>query len=157
MISLEVPVAIPSLANLRGEWRKARAVSHIRETVGWHLAAHNSRKPPVGTHVRVTLARVSARRLDKGDNHRTSLKPVRDEVAKWLGYRSDDGPEIDWQYGAQRKPARSRWPGYQAAAIEIEVLQPPAAHRRQRLGEWLEANAPPSREREQIAQILRDA
>lgn len=46
--------------------------------------------------VRVTLTRVSPRRLD-GDNLASAFKAVRDGVADALG-RNDGDSEIDWRY-----------------------------------------------------------
>ena len=59
--------------------------------------------PPQWPKYFVTLIRCAARTLD-GDNLQAAFKPIRDQVAQWLGIRNDDDERLDWQY-AQR-PSR---------------------------------------------------
>lgn len=111
MIHLEIPMALPSMANARGhtKHKHAKVASGQRRSTLLLLRQH---RPP-GLPVSVRLTRVAPRPLDS-DNLQRSLKAVRDGVADWLGV--DDGcDEVRWFY-AQAVDGR---PHYVAARIEI--------------------------------------
>lgn len=88
-----VPLVLPSLANMRGDWAKAAAVLaarkalYHREVLGDRLgvvcgalAGVTPPKPPL----LVTLTRIASRRLDPTVNLPGSLKGIEDAVAAWL-------------------------------------------------------------------------
>ena len=110
-LTVEIPMAVPSLANSRGHTRaKGRIVAKQRRTVGLVLSQW---MPPDGT-VTIRLTRIAPRALDD-DNAVTSLKPTRDSVTDWLGYSDDSHANLRWLYG-QEKATRAR---YQAVRVEV--------------------------------------
>jgi hypothetical protein len=110
-IRIEVPLTLPSVANLREHWAaKAKRVKAQRLVVAWRLKlVRDVLTPPPNV---VTLIRVAPRRLDD-DNLASAFKAVRDEVAKHIGI--DDGDQrVAWRY-AQAK-------GKACVFIDFEVL-----------------------------------
>ena len=100
-VLVTIPIALPSVANLREHWSvKARRVKSQRNAVGWLLG----NRPRPSLPVVVTLTRVAPRSLD-GDNLQGAFKATRDAVATWLGYE-DNHPGIRWEYDQRAgKPA----------------------------------------------------
>jgi hypothetical protein len=113
MISVEIPMPVPSLANMRGHWsKKARIVKRQRAVVAMALRAKAFWN--VNCRCRVTLVRVAPRQLD-GDNCIASMKAIQDGVADWLGV-DDRSPVVAWAYQQERGR-----PKYQAVRILVEA------------------------------------
>lgn len=110
--TVEIPMPLPSCANLREHWSaRAKRTAEQRSCTTWQLEARFMRPTLPCT---VTLVRVSARPLDD-DNLGSCFKAIRDAVAKWIG--TNDGPRsgITWRYDQDSGPAK-----YQAARIIID-------------------------------------
>lgn len=107
-VSVEVPLRIVSVANLREHWTvKARRAKHHRQ------AALVIRKPSLpALPCVVTLTRIAPRELD-GDNLQTAFKALRDGIADRLGV-DDKDPRVAWRYRQERGQ-----PKQYAARIEI--------------------------------------
>ncbi len=92
MISFELPLKTPSVANLREHWSaKAKRTATQRRAV---MLKCPKRKD--GPLLVVTLTRVGPRELDS-DNVASALKGIRDAVAARLGV--DDGSAlVRWEY-----------------------------------------------------------
>lgn len=115
-ITVEIPMALPSVANQRLHWaKKARQVKAQRNATALILKTQGV-DARIGSHygdelVIVRLTRIAPRRLDD-DNLAAAFKAVRDQVAECLGV--DDGsPRIRFEY-AQR-------PGKAAVRIDIAI------------------------------------
>ena len=67
-----------------------------------------------GNRFVVTMCRISVQYLDD-DNLRGSLKGVRDEIAKWLGFRDDSHAWIEFKYLMQKCKS-----GYQGVRVTIQ-------------------------------------
>jgi hypothetical protein len=95
-IRVEVPLKLPSVANMRehhmARYRRTKAQ---RTAVAWRLKLlRDVLTPPPNV---VTLIRVAPRKLDS-DNLVSAFKAVRDQVAEFLGV--DDGDSrVTWMYG----------------------------------------------------------
>lgn len=120
-MTVEIPMRVPSAANLREHWAaRAKRVARQRRLVGEAILCSIEarerwpRGARVATGTVVRLTRVSPRQLD-GDNLQNSLKGVRDEVVRWLGV-DDADPRVAWEYG-QTTDGRPRYQG-----VRIEVL-----------------------------------
>jgi hypothetical protein len=113
-IRIEVPLTLPSVANMRLHWaKKAQLVKAQRTTVAWCLKrVRDVLTPPPNV---VTLIRVAPRKLDD-DNLASAFKAVRDQVAECIGV--DDGdPRVTWRYGQLK--------GKAMVFIDLEVLDQP--------------------------------
>jgi hypothetical protein len=119
-VTTEIPMKLPSMANLRLHWAvKATVFKRQRHVVGlalrgtarmwlthWKGMASNER-----LCLYVTLTRVGPRALDD-DNLAHAFKAVRDEVAAFVGL--DDGSKrFTWAYRQER--------GLYAVRIKLEV------------------------------------
>lgn len=98
-----LPMALPSVANLREHWkvRATRAKAHrsaARVKLG-RCEPHASWLG-LGGVVVVTLTRVAARPLDD-DNLASAAKSLRDGVADALGV-TDRHPHLTWRYRQER-------------------------------------------------------
>lgn len=88
-LEVRVPCKVPNLANSRRHWYglardKADAQDKVRAALDKVRA---ERRPPVDAAVQVTMIRVSwakMRDVGAGGNLGTSLKYIRDTVARWL-------------------------------------------------------------------------
>lgn len=80
-----LPLYLPSLANMRGHWRKREELTQYHRPAT-RAALNGVVKPTLP--VKVTFTRLGPILLDD-DNAQISCKRVRDEVAAWLGV--DDG------------------------------------------------------------------
>ena len=89
----QVPVPVPSLANVRMHWaRRHRLIKAQRQAVAAII-----RHCPVTLPCVVELVRVSPHRKLDGDNLQSAFKGIRDQVASIL--RADDAdPGIVWHY-----------------------------------------------------------
>lgn len=98
-LTLNLPIRIESVANLREHWRRRAKRSQLqREAAHYQLRALTD-QPPLPP-VTVTLTRIGPRPLDD-DNLAGGFKAVRDGVADWL--MVDDGsPLITWRYAQER-------------------------------------------------------
>lgn len=98
MIRIELPIKTVNTTNSREHWSTVhRRTKATRQIVG--LKLNTVQRPALP--VRVVLTRQSKNLMDAHDNLRTSLKPVVDEVAKWL--RLDDAdPRVTWEYIQER-------------------------------------------------------
>ena len=98
-LAVSIPVATPSVANLREHWRKRAERAKLHRSMAlWHMRAGTADRPALP--VSVTLTRCSVRELDD-DNLRSALKAVRDGVADWLGV-DDRDPRVTWAYGQEK-------------------------------------------------------
>ena len=119
-VTVEAPLKLPSMANLRLHWAaKAKLVKAQRNAAAfalrgngrtwlthWKGMASNER-----LCLHVTLTRVGPRALDD-DNLAHAFKAVRDEVAAFVGL--DDGSKrFTWAYRQER--------GLYAVRIKLEV------------------------------------
>ena len=115
-ITVEIPLATVSEANSTEHWQvKAKRHRTQKATVAYFLATiiHEVALP-----VRVTLTRISQRKLDD-DNLRFALKYIRDAVADQLHPglapgRADDKVDIEWCYAQAKGP--------KGVKIEIEEV-----------------------------------
>ncbi len=100
MIAVDLPIKTVNTSNSREHWRTVhRRNKATRELVGLKL----NTQPRPALPVRVLLTRRSKNLMDAHDNLRVSLKPVVDEIARWL--RVDDGdPRVAWCYVQERAP-----------------------------------------------------
>ncbi len=79
-----VPIRTVSALNERTHWRvRAKRVKAEREATAWAIKAAASGMPILP--VVVTLTRVGPSNGLDDDNLASSMKGVRDEIAKWLG------------------------------------------------------------------------
>lgn len=102
MIRFELPLEIPSVANLREHWAaKAERVKAQRKA-----AMLKCPKWTAGPVLVVTLTRVAPRELDS-DNLASAMKGIRDGIAARLGV--DDGSKlVEWRYAQEVGPAAVR-------------------------------------------------
>ena len=93
-ISFTIPMALPSVANLREHWSKraARAKQH-RMLVNLHRPLF---RPLGNDSAVVTITRLAPRRLDS-DNLQGACKALRDGVADCMGVK-DNHPRVTWVY-----------------------------------------------------------
>jgi hypothetical protein len=101
VISFELPLTTPSLANARMHWaRKAKLVKSQRWTAGiiTRSKLEQVRESPPFV---VMLVRVAPRELDD-DNLRGALKGVRDGIADAFGINDRD-PMVKWDYGQEKR------------------------------------------------------
>lgn len=105
MITLEVPITLPSAANLRehhmARHRRIKAqrsatfmmlgLSRVVERLGGRGAVN------AAARLSVTLTRIAPRKLDS-DNLQSAFKGVRDEVARFFGVDDGDESRITWSY-----------------------------------------------------------
>lgn len=111
-ILVEIPMPLPSVANLREHYmRRAKRAASQRRTVAIVM---RSRVVWTLLPCSVTLTRVAPRPLD-GDNLQHALKPARDGVADYLGVRDND-PSVTWLYDQARGKPR-----YQALRVEVSA------------------------------------
>ena len=98
--------------NQRLHWRKVDAIkSAQKETTRTQLQARGVVRPLPLT---IVLTRVASRKLDPS-NVPDAMKYVQDEIARWLGYKDDYPPGLDWRYGQQTTKRRR----YLAARVTI--------------------------------------
>lgn len=123
-VAIEIPMKLPSLANLRIHWRteaelkrtQRAAVGLALRTTGraflneWKVMRGNERM-----RLRVTLTRISPGRLDKHDNLRMAFKAVVDEVAACCGL-DDRSDRYEWVYAQEH--------GLYGVRVHLEVLHP---------------------------------
>lgn len=111
-----IPLVLPSLANLRGEWRKAKAVRTARLAVydvtvfgdrlaGVRGALAGVPVPPLP--LRVTMTRIAPRPIRDSDNAIIALKGTRDSIALWCGV-DDSDPRVVYAVAQERGPAACR-------------------------------------------------
>ena len=82
-LELEIPLRLRHHANALGNWRaRAFGAKRLRELVRGHLATFGKARPSIPC--RVTMTRGAPRRYDS-DNMIHACKPIRDQIAKWLG------------------------------------------------------------------------
>lgn len=114
MITIEFPMKLPSVSNLREHWAtKAKRVKAQRAVTRITLrGVHFGYRQMIP--LAVTLTRVAPRKLDD-DNLRGAFKAVRDEIAAYFGV--DDGSkEIEWHYAQAKGKAAVR------IGLELEPL-----------------------------------
>lgn len=126
-ITVTVPFALPSAANLREHWAtRARRERQQRQWAGvalrtegreflrqWRVMAGNPR-----LKMHCLLTRVGARKLDS-DNVARAFKAVRDEVAACVGIDDgNEGPDGFWQWEYAQQTATTA-----CVRIRLEVVQ----------------------------------
>lgn len=95
---IELPIATVSEANRRDHWATKARRTKAHRNAAWALC------PVYPVPCVVTLTRVAPRALDD-DNNVSSMKAVRDGIAKRLGV-DDRSPLVEWRYAqAKGKPA----------------------------------------------------
>ena len=103
-----------SETNMREHWaERHKRRSAQRGLVAWSFKLSSEKPPPLP--VVVTLTRISPRMLDVGDNLNSSMKAVRDEVAKQLGI-DDADPRVTWFYEQRKGDPKKQ-------AVEIEIVE----------------------------------
>jgi hypothetical protein len=113
----EVPLRTsPGGNNREHHMARARRVKRERTAVAWALLPAKERPP---LPVVVTLERRAPSNGLDDDNLTQSLKPVRDQVAVWLGV-DDRDPRVTWLYEQRRDKLWS-------VGIRVEALQLEAA------------------------------
>lgn len=119
LIAFSAPIRVRSL-NSREHWRtKAKRVKAERRAIGFHwLAAQKRDDIQDGPPYVVALYRIGPREMDD-DNVVGALKHVRDAVAACLGFKDDNVPELEWQYGQLKG----------AYAVRVEVYRRASAGR----------------------------
>ncbi len=118
LLWVEIPMRLPSTANLREHWSaKAKRAKAQRQAVALALKSHNLRQGVLdgiaeqtrGGQLLVRFTRISPRKLDS-DNLAIAFKHCRDQVAEHFG--TDDGSDQwDWAYAQE--------PGHPAIRIEV--------------------------------------
>ena len=128
MICFTVPCQTYSTLNMKGQhWRKKHRISKgQRDTVilAWACRHDNGSEPKkhwkaIGVPALVTMTRVvpdMRNWIKDDDNLRASLKHVRDELARQMGYDDKDGSGLRWDY----KQEVLRKKGYHAVDVRIE-------------------------------------
>lgn len=102
----------------QNRWSKSKRVRTQKDAVKIHLSVALRKlggKFPLPA--RVTLTRISSRKLDVGDNLPAAFKAIRDEVAAVLGV-DDGGDSILWCYSQEPAAGRPK-----SVRIEIEQLE----------------------------------
>lgn len=117
-LEYEVPMHLPSCANLREHWRVRAKRTQAQRLTGkmyaYHwVPAHFVLKPSFrNVKMRITLTRISPRKLDS-DNVASAFKAFRDGIADAL--EVNDGSDlIEWQYAQEKGGTRVK--------VEIETL-----------------------------------
>lgn len=100
MIRIDLPIKTVNGLNVREHpMARSRRTKATRQVVG--LKLNTQARPPLPVHV--TLTRRSRGSLDKHDGLPAALKPVVDEVARWLGI-DDADPRLSVEYIQERWP-----------------------------------------------------
>ena len=107
MMTMNVPIRVEfecrlqHFANANGNWRpKAGNARKLRHQVAWNLVPLGKWRPAIPC--RVVITRIAPRKFDS-DNAIHACKPIRDEVAKWLGI--DDRHDDRVQYVCEQQPS----------------------------------------------------
>lgn len=103
---------LPSVANLRENWRVKAARAKAQRFETW-VSMAQSRRPQLVLPAVITITRIAPRQLD-GDNLQSACKAVRDGVADWL-HIDDGSKDLEWKY-MQRKGL----PKEHAVQIDVE-------------------------------------
>lgn len=108
MYVIEWPMVTKALQNDGAHWStRAKKVTAQRTTTGLMLRANRVADQigpcPDGHRLKVSLLRISPRKLDPGDNHLSSLKSVRDEIAAYFHVNDGDESRIVFEYPPQEK------------------------------------------------------
>lgn len=110
---IEIPLAVPSCANLREHWaKKAKRTTDQRTAVRFAIRAHIDGMPRE-LPLTVTLTRMSQRFLDD-DNLAHAFKAIRDGVADALGVSDAPGSGVAWRYEQEKS---------KTACVRIEVAR----------------------------------
>jgi hypothetical protein len=143
-IERSIPAKLESLANVRGTWRAAKISKAARDRVetAWPAGGRGILlgADPANYIVSVTLVRYTTNRspgLDD-DNLRGAFKPVRDEITRQLGLKSDKAsPSLSWLYDERKSEAGWSFGFVVGVVAIIELLPreiPPRATKRKRAG-----------------------
>lgn len=104
---ISIPLRTVSGMNVREHpMARHRRVKKEREALAWLL---NGKKAPA-LPVVVTMTRLAPSSGLDDDNLASAMKPVRDEIAKWLGV-DDRDPRVRWVPAQRRAP----W------GVEVEI------------------------------------
>ena len=115
-MKLHIEMKTVSELNQREHWGAThRRRSAQRSLVAWSFKLSDEKPPPFPVVVKLT--RIAPRALDRGDNLNSSMKAIRDEVAKQLGI-DDADPRVIWQYDQRKGDVREQ-------AVEIEIVNSP--------------------------------
>jgi hypothetical protein len=102
----EIPLISPN--RLRAEHWRSRAwrVKCERAEMARAILEAGVTAPPGPWTVRIV--RLAARELDAHDNLPLSAKGIVDEIARWLGLKCDEDPQVTWSYAQEKRlePAR---------------------------------------------------
>ena len=98
MIEFTIPIQTVSGMNAREHYMaRARRVKRERESVAWWVA----RRTTPATPCTVTLTRLAPSNGLDDDNLASSMKGVRDELARWIGI-DDRSALVQWRYEQAR-------------------------------------------------------
>jgi hypothetical protein len=113
-VRLEIPLTLPSEANLREHWRpKAERAKAQRAAIALAMGRRlRALRHPTAKFV-ITMTRQAPRELDE-DNLAGAFKHVKDEVALQLGFKDDRGKRLGWRRAQAKGPV--------AVVVEVEVL-----------------------------------
>lgn len=97
MLSVTIPIRLPSLSNVRMHWA---AMNRLKKTQAAAVFCYLADERLPALPATVTLTRIGKRTLDSG-NLEICFKAVQDQIAKMYGV--DDGsPLYRWKYDQER-------------------------------------------------------
>lgn len=102
MVCVELPIILPSVANMREHWAK-RAQRAKNQRIVSRLAL-TAKVKGMSLPCAVTLTRIAPRQLD-GDNLQSAFKSIRDGIADALGVDDRDS-RIEWKYLQEKRRCR---------------------------------------------------
>jgi len=93
--SVELPLRLDSVANLREHWSKKSKRTKVHRAAGAETEIDSVQLPCT-----VQIIRIAPRSLD-GDNMQSACKALRDGLADRMGIKDND-PRVSWQYAQER-------------------------------------------------------
>lgn len=114
MFTVEWSQKLVSNNNAREDWRARSKRMNQQRTKASEMLHFNRvldclGKTPEGHRIVVKLERLATHPLDPGDNHNSSFKAIRDEIAKYLGINDRYEDLLRFEYGphvAVQKPTQ---------------------------------------------------
>ena len=118
MLEFEIPVRTESLINSGMTWQHRIGIKarHKRATDLTWKSLSAKQRTSIDLPAVVTMTRIAPSIKMDGDGNITAFKYVRDQLARCMGFKDDNPPEITWAY-AQEK---AKVPRYYSVKIRIE-------------------------------------